>query len=146
MASFGVIDLIPESSLWILIQISSSLSWCLPSHLWKLPASLNARILSGLILTGAIGSPLGAGWLAIRQFASRFRLDLSQRADGDEVAPRCLGDEHVHRRVVVLVDRHRPRRRWNHQSGQGVDDGLLVDFAGLLNRRLERSERVVMCH
>jgi len=33
IASFGVTDFSPEPTLWILIQASSALSWCPPSHL-----------------------------------------------------------------------------------------------------------------
>ena len=51
MASEGVIDLSPESTLWILIQTSSCLSWCRASHWWKPAASLNVRTFFGSTLT-----------------------------------------------------------------------------------------------
>src|SRR6476619_296 len=56
IASFWVIDVRPELTLWILTQTSSALSWFLRSHAEKPAASLNSRSFAGSTLTGAIGS------------------------------------------------------------------------------------------
>ena len=55
-------------------------------------------------------SASGAAMTALSSLAPGVRRDLSERAHRDEVASLRLGQEHVHGRVMILADRHRPGR------------------------------------
>ena len=79
-------------------------------------------------------------------FASRVGRDLAERAHGDEVASLGLGQEQVHRRVVMFTDRHRPGGRLDRQPFEPVDQRLLVDLAGLLcHLRDDLADRIGLC-
>jgi hypothetical protein len=44
--------------------------------------------------------------------------------DGHQIAALGFGQEHVHRRVVILADRYRPGRRGDRQTFQRLDQRL----------------------